>query len=217
MTVFNAQSLNNKATIFNNFICEHQPDLLAATETWFSNRESAPKTQCTPGGYKFFDHPRSGRQGGGTGLLFQNNLKVAKVAGGERQSFEYSEWKITSGSRRVNLIIVYRPPYSVAHPVTSAVFFVEFAEYLESIVLSADPLLIVGDFNIHIDSNENYDAIKFLELLQSFSLTQHVEVPTYSSGHTLDLIITRKTDNLISSVSRVCLFVLRSYACLLQT
>ncbi|CAB3996663.1 RNA-directed DNA polymerase from transposon X-element [Paramuricea clavata] len=207
LTVLNAQSLNNKAVIFNDFIYEHQPDLLAATETWFSDRESASKTQCTPGGYKFFDNPRSGRQGGGTGLLFKNNLQAAKVDGGERQSFEYSEWKVTSGSQRINLIIVYRPPYSVAHSVTSAVFFVEFAEYLESIVLSADPLLIVEDFNIHIDSNENYDAIKFLELLQSFSLTQHVEVPTHSSGHTLDLIITRKTDNLVSSVPRaVCLF-----------
>ena len=47
----------------------------------------------------------------------------------------------------------------------------------------------------------------FLELLQSFSLTQHVEVATHSSGHTLDLIITRKTDNLISSLpGAVCLF-----------
>ena len=102
---------------------------------------------------------------------------------------------------------MYRPPYSVAHSVTSTVFLVEFAEYLESIVLSADPLVIVGVFNIHIDSNENYDAIKLLELLQSLSLTQHVQVPTHSSGHTLDLIRTRKTDNVVSSVPRVdCLF-----------
>ena len=200
LTVLNTQSLKNKAAIFIDFICEYQPDLLAATETWFTDGESASKTLCTPGGYRFFDHSRSGRRGGGTGLLFKNNLMVTKVTGGEHQSFEYSEWKVTSGSRRVNLIIMYRPPYSAAHPVTSAVFFVEFAEYLESIVLSADPLLIVGDFNIHIDSNENYDAIKLSELLQSFSLTQHVQVPTHSSGHTLDLIITRKTDDLISSV-----------------
>ena len=132
---------------------------------------------------------------------------VTNVTGDEHQSFEYSEWKATSGSRRVNLIIMYRPPYSAAHPVTSAVFFVEFAEYLESIVLTADPLFIVGDFNIHIDSNENYDAIKLSELLQSFSLTQHVQVPTHSSGHTLDLIITRKTDDLVSFVPRAgCLF-----------
>ena len=206
MTVLNTQSLKNKAAIFIDFTCEYQPDLLAATETWFTDGESASKTQCTPGGYRFLIIP-IGRRGGGTGLLFKNNLMVTKVTGGEHQSFEYSEWKVTSGSRRVNLIIMYRPPYSAAHPVTSAVFFVEFAEYLESIVLSADPLLIVGDFNIHIDSNENYDAIKLSELLQSFSLTQHVQVPTHSSGHTLDLIITRKTDDLVSSVPRAgCLF-----------
>ena len=132
MTVLNPQSLNNKAPIFIDFICEYQPDLLAATETWFTDGESASKTQYTPGGYRFFDHSRSGRRGGGTGLLFKNNLMVTKVTGGEHQSFEYSEWKVTSGSRRVNLIIMYRPPYSAAHPVTSAVFFVEFAEYLES-------------------------------------------------------------------------------------
>ena len=106
LTVLNTQSLKNKAAIFIDFICEYQPDLLAATETWFIDGESASKTQCTPGGYRFFDHSRSGRRGGGTGLLFKNNLMVTKVTGGEHQSFEYLEWKVTSGSRRVNLIIM---------------------------------------------------------------------------------------------------------------
>ena len=32
-----------------------------------------------PDGYRFLDHSRSGRRGGGTGLLFKNNLKVTKV------------------------------------------------------------------------------------------------------------------------------------------
>ena len=97
LTVLNAQSLNNKAAIFTDFICEHQPDLLAVTETWFSDGESASKTQCTPGGYRFLDHSRSGRRSEGTGLLFKNNLKVTKVTGGEHQLFEYSEWKVISG------------------------------------------------------------------------------------------------------------------------
>ena len=77
LTVLNTQSLNNKAAIFIDFICEYPPDLLAATETWFIDGESASKTQCTPGGYRFFDHSRSGRRGGGTGLLFKNNLNTS--------------------------------------------------------------------------------------------------------------------------------------------
>jgi UDP-2,3-diacylglucosamine pyrophosphatase LpxH len=61
----------NKAALFTDFICEHESDLVALTETWFSDDVSASKTQYILG-------------------------------------------------------------------------------FLESIALSADQLLIVGDFNIHV-------------------------------------------------------------------
>ena len=98
---------------------------------------------------------------------------------------------------------MYRPPYSDAHPVTTSVFFSEFTNLLESITLSNDPLLITGDFNIHVDCTDNLDSIKFLDLLESTGLKQHVRGATHCSGHTLDLIITRQTDNIITSIPRV--------------
>ncbi len=67
--LLNAQSLNNKSAQFTDFICEHTPDLVAVTETWFTDKESAVKTLSTPPSYKFFDEPRLNRRGGGTGLL----------------------------------------------------------------------------------------------------------------------------------------------------
>ena len=39
----------------------------------------------------------------------------------------------------------------------------------------------------------------FLDLLESMGLQQHVDVPTHKSGHTLDLIITRRADSLLST------------------
>ena len=58
---------------------------------------------------------------------------------------------------------MYRPPYSLTHPVTTGVFFMEFAEYLESVILSSVPLLITGDFNIHaVDVADDRDSIKLL-------------------------------------------------------
>lgn len=71
------------------------------------------------------------------------------------------------------------------HLVTSAVFFVEFAEYLGSIVVSADPL-IVGDFNIHIDSNENYDAImcRVLAWLNIFK-SLHIQINDFLNAQKL--------------------------------
>ena len=78
---------------------------------------------------------------------------------------------------------------------------------MESAVLNTDTLLIVGDFNIHVDCDDNSDTIKLLELFESVGLLQHVRVPTHCSGHTLDLIVTRQSDLIIASPpSADCLF-----------
>ena len=47
--------------------------------------------------------------------------------------------------------------------------------------------------------SDDLDACRFLELLDSVGLDQHVSVPTHISGHTLDLIITRNSDQLLVS------------------
>ena len=43
------------------------------------------------------------------------------------------------------------------------------------------------------------DSTQFRELLETFSLVQHVRQPTHEKGHTLDLIITRSSDQIVSS------------------
>ena len=68
--LMNTQSLNNKAAEFTDFICDRKPDIVALTETWFHENETAARTLCTPTGYELFDHSRSGWHGGGTGLYF---------------------------------------------------------------------------------------------------------------------------------------------------
>lgn len=56
-------------------------------------------------------------------------------------------------------------------------------------------VLLIGDFNIQIDDVADSGASKFLDILQSFDLRQHV------SCHTLDVIITRMNDDLLFSTS----------------
>ena len=41
--------------------------------------------------YKLYDHPSSGRMGGGTALMCREGLTVTKVVAGEQRSFEFSE------------------------------------------------------------------------------------------------------------------------------
>lgn len=47
----------------------------------------------------------------------------------------------------------------------------------------------MGDFNFHVDNKLDRKAAEFLDILYSFSLTQHVNGPTHNKKHTLDLII----------------------------
>ena len=100
-------------------------------------------------------------------------------------------------SLQLRLVIVYTPPYSAAHPITSSTFFPELSEYLESLVLSKVPICISGDFNVHLDVSDDADTIAFADLLGLLCLTQHVKSLTQVMGHILDLIISCSSDNII--------------------
>jgi hypothetical protein len=70
---------------------------------------------------------------------------------------------------------------------------------LESLVLSIEPLLIIGDFNIHINCADDPDTVALLTLLESTGLEQHVKVPTHINGNFLDLIISRQSDSIVDA------------------
>ena len=144
------------------------------------------------------DQPRVGRRGGGTALVYRDSLNVVKISAGERESFEHSEWSVQlPSSHNLRVVIIYRPPCSEEHKVSTNTFFSEFSDYLESIILSKEQLLITGDFNIHVDVATDSDSIKLQDLLESFGLQQHVSHPTHIHGHILDLTITRQSDRII--------------------
>ena len=79
---------------------------------------------------------------------------------------------------------------------------------LGHLTVSTGKLLLLGDFNFHVDEPEkDPQAARFLELLDLHNLTQHVTLPTHRNNHTLDLVITRKSENIIAdyNVYDLCL------------
>ena len=62
-------------------------------------------------------------------------------------------------------------------------------------------LLLTEDFSFHVDDRTDRLAIRFLDLLDSHNLIQHVSGPTHKDNHTLDLRITRTCDGIIESWS----------------
>jgi len=181
------------------YLCDCKADLYAKTETWLTEDDAAVRAELNLDGYNFLDHPREGRCGGGTGLIFRDFLRVKNADAGEKSSFEFSEWTVTTVSNCIRLFKIYRPLYSDKRKVPTTVFFREFSDYLESVLLSKEQILFAGDFNIHVDNPRDSDAIKFADLLESFGLQQHAKGSTHKEGHTLDLIITRCSEIVLSA------------------
>ena len=59
---------------------------------------------------------------------------------------------------------------------------------MESIILAPEPLIITGDFNIHVNNTNDSDACEFLDLLASLGLKQHVIGPTHEDNMIYKLI-----------------------------
>ncbi len=81
------------------------------------------------------------------------------------------------------LATAYRPP---GHHTD---FIKEFGDCISELVLVADKVLIVGDYNIHVDNEKYAFRSAFLDILYSIWVRQHVSGPTHCRNHTLDLIL----------------------------
>ena len=194
----NTCSVRNKTANVFDYACDCKADLFTFTKSWLREGDGAVRVELCPDGYKFMGQNRIGRSGGETGIMYRDSLNVKRIDGGEHESFEFSEWMVSGRStKKLRVVIIYRPPYSEDHPVTVLTFCSEFANYMESILLSKEQLLIVGDMNIHVHDASDADARNFLDLLESLGLQQHVRGPTHIHGHTLDLVVTRLAENII--------------------
>uniref|UniRef100_A0A3B3IBG4 Reverse transcriptase domain-containing protein n=1 Tax=Oryzias latipes TaxID=8090 RepID=A0A3B3IBG4_ORYLA len=84
----------------------------------------------------------------------------------------------------VLFIIIYRPPGPYSE------FLTEFSDFLSTIVLDSDQIIILGDFNIHVDDPSDCLGKAFAALLDDVGFTQSVNEPTHCHKHTLDLVLT---------------------------
>ena len=96
--------------------------------------------------------------------------------------------------------VIYRPPPSSANKLTFTTFMSEFSEFMAEAALTKGQLLIVGDFNIHIDSDSS-ESEQFKAMFDTYSLSQNVTTPTHNRGHILDLVLTRSNADMMRTIS----------------
>ena len=96
----------------------------------------------------------------------RNSFRANKVDVGSKTSYEFSEFVIKSSSAyNFRLVIFYRPPYSSEHNFYLSVFFTEFFNHIELLLLCKAPLFICEDFNIHLIAKKMVSQNLFMTYL----------------------------------------------------
>ena len=194
----NAQSVRNKSAILLDVLQQHQLQILALSETWHLDSEDITIRRITPSGYKCLDvarpRPSSGsvKRGniahGGVAIIYRDNMHVRRITFDViPTTFEIVAATVSTANVNHVFVLIYRPGSAAV----DERFYSEFTAVLEALAVYRSPVVITGDFNIHVDDRECPHTKKFLTLLESFGLRQSVMGPTHTAGHTLDLVITR--------------------------
>ena len=194
VATWNLRSLTSKHSALLATILDLHLDAIVITESWHLKLEDVAVQRAAPCGYTIFGQARkpmnqnASAAGGGILIYLRKGMKSSELdLGIQPTTFEAFALKMSTSYGPVCLLAIYRPG---SQAVTSQ-FFDEFQAVLESIATRNSQLLILGDFNIHLDSLADQNAIKFKETLCHFGLLQHINEPTHIKGHTLDLVITR--------------------------
>ena len=195
--VLNVRSITNKAMAVKDLVVDEDIDILALTETLLrpGNIDDVEiRTPC-PTGYRFLHVPR-GHSRGGVGLLFKDTLQINSHITDTFTTFELMDIHLRS-LQPIRTLLIYRP----ADNISCGLFLEEFLVLLEQIMAeSTGHLLISGDFNLHVDDPCSIYANRFNEILESCNLKEHVTGATHANGHTLDLVISKKDNPLITEI-----------------
>jgi len=74
------------------------------------------------------------------------------------------------------------------------------------VCIDFDCSVITGDLNVHLDVAQDKHAKELTAVLKMFGLTQHVNEPTHSRGHTLDVLISKGVVIFKCGCRRCCFF-----------
>ena len=167
------------------------------TESWLQNTEedacrlsTSEFSTCL---FSAIPSNRQDRMGGGILLVHRKSYKAELIDEVFKCSFQADKFKIQVNKCNITLLSIYHPPYSTVNPVTKKMFISDFTEWICDQLFMTDHgnnLLILGDFNIHVNDESDGNAGNFRDIIMALGLEQYVHFLTHKAGNTLDLVMT---------------------------
>jgi len=151
--LFNSRSLAGKSANIQQWISDNKLSIAALTETWH-DAASPDLIACAPAGFKFVEKARARTNElsiltnhGGVCLFHSSTLRERAIQLPTCATFEVVAAYVHRAGFNAVVVVVYRPGYDNA----TQSFFDELDSLLERLSTYSAPVVIVGDFNIHVD------------------------------------------------------------------
>ena len=195
LTLANMQSIRNKDLLLYDYLQSNNSDICILTETWLHNCVNddiwLEMTDLNKNGFKMGVSNRTNPLGCGLAIITKSQLGQHKIDEGEKQSFQYEIWKITTKHDTMTVVAIYHPPYSMRHPITNTIFIDEITEWLPLVLTNHNNIITAGNFNLNVNDESDTGASIFTHTMEAMGLQQHVTYPTHKSDNILDLVFTK--------------------------
>ena len=140
-------------------------------------------------------------KGGGIALIHKKSPNVQQLEQGNTPTIEYAVWNTIANNTPIHLIGLYHLPPTDG--MTATIFLDEITELLMVLIPRYNNMMLLGDFNMHIEDISNLDNIIFNDTMEALGLIQYVKSLTHKQGNILDLIFTEANSQLRMSNCQV--------------
>ena len=153
--MLNCQSIRNKTDQLLDIIEEKKLDIFVMTETWLKSGDIDVVSirSTTPPNYTFHHVAReSESRGGGVAIVCRKQLQFKQSDPlTEAGSFEHISGVIPFNGTCIRVIAIYRVPPSTNNKIKKSDFLKDFSGLLEIVSTLPGKLVILGDFNLHLE------------------------------------------------------------------
>ncbi|ESO06893.1 hypothetical protein HELRODRAFT_170928 [Helobdella robusta] len=161
-------------------------DILVLTETWHGVVGNNSVRLAMPPGFWYVDYVRQHDPGhGGLIVYFRKDFGYKKLVLPLFATFEAVSIRFSTSGYQFILLAIYRPGSAQI----SSLFFDELISVLEYVTMLNANILMMGDFNVHIERVNDIHTVRLNEILDAFQMISHVHEPTHEQGGILDLVI----------------------------